>query len=598
MSRSGDIDAKLVLDSRLRVSDKINWAIEKGAMNSNWQTYPAQSATTSNLIWNIQTPSLSSLVDRRLIMRNQFVLKLSGTPANGQLLIDYGKGDSLAAFPVHRALTTMSCVLNNNAFQINQADVCAMLMRFIDTRDAVKVNSQTPFGQDMYWGQMSQGVNTISSSQTSLNNANHDNTYLPNGAYRLLGASNASAAAVQEGIFDAVPVGAAVPAVLNYWVLCESFEPLMCSPFQFNSRASDCAMYGIQTMNFNFTVGQVNRSWRHSVDTSVAPDFTLTATLEGFKKSELQINYLTGHASLNLPPQNVLYYNDISRYQTPITENILAATRANNHLTPTKGWTVQSNTLTLNTIADKYILAVRKRLSLQTPNEPDRYFPISKVRVTFDNRSGLLSTVQKDELFYISNKNGANFSYLEAYGCANSHVALNAYPGYDVATCGSFFVFSPVYDMCLNEEYYSASSLAQIQVQFEVEFENWYEEAFNNQLELVFVTMDSGVMINQLSGSTSKFLGILNKNDVLAASEKGEVYYEDDVERLVGGRSILDRAKGVMGSVLNKISPVLKSGRAILEKVNDPRAKVGAEALKAMGYGMSGGKKKVDQYLM
>jgi hypothetical protein len=419
MSRSGDIDAKLVLDSRLRVSDKINWAIEKGAMNSNWQTYKASSATTSNLIWNIQTPSLNSLIDRRVVMHSKFVLKLNGTPAQvGQQLIDYGKGDSLAAMPVHRALTTMSCVLNNNAFQINQADVCSLLMRFIDTRDAVKINGQSPFQQDQFFGRMRDGYSAISSSNTNINNANHDNTYIPNGSYRILGASLTPT--VLEGTWVAVPVAPNPVANVDYWVLCESFEPLMCSPFQFNSVASDSAMYGIQTMNFNFTVGQFNRSWRHSNDIQ-ANEFPLTVTLQDFVESNLQINYLTGHASLKLPAQNVLYYNDISRYLTPITTNVTAAARNQGHLIPTKGWTAISNTLTLNTIADKYVLAVRKRLAIQTPNEPDRYFPINKVRITFDNRAGLLSTVTKDELFYISNKNGANFSYLEAYGCANAH---------------------------------------------------------------------------------------------------------------------------------------------------------------------------------
>ena len=238
-------------------------------------------------------------------------------------------------------------------------------------------------------------------------------------------------------------------------------------------------------------------------------------------------------------------------------------------------------------------------MASQSPLTSERWFPIRNINMTWDTRAGLLTTYGKDQLFAITNKNGANFSYPEFAGCFNQHrvPAPGNNPegyGYDVSSTGGFVIVNPALDMTLQEDYYSCGSIGQFQMQVKIQCENWFEETFAaNDVELVVMTMDSGVMVNQ-AGSTQKYIGILSKDVVLNASKSNEVYYGEDVERLVGG-SILDRVKGSLGSLLSKLRPILSTGRTLLEKVDDPRAQKGAEILKSLGYGKK--KKSLDQYL-
>ncbi len=602
-----DVNCVLVRDSRFNVSDTANFACEKGAMSSNIQEYTAQSATNSSVSFAIQTPSLSTLIDRNITYHGKFVLKLScenSSTTAGVSMLDYGRSDSLGPYPLNQMATTMQATINSNNFTINQQDVMTILSRFIDKDDTVKLNGLAPSMPDQYFGNLPEGINSHANAQGSITNADQNNTYIPRGSYRILGSSTTDA--VTEGTFVAVPQvvspGAGLTGFNQIYILVESREPLMLSPFLWNNPAHNPAIYGIQTLNFQFTLNpNMNMIWRHVDLPAFNSGDTFSCSLVSWKECKLQLQYLTPHASMQLPASNVVYYNEINKYQYNGERDLLPATRDLTtalHLIPTSA-SIKSGTVTLNNISDKYLLAVRPKLSKRTCKQPDRYFPIKKLNVTWDTRSGLLSTYKKDDLFRMTNKCGANFSWLEFDGVANSHVAYSVGPGSnlvgygkDTATCGAFIAFSPVYDMTISEEYYTAGSIGNFNAQFEVEFDNYYEETFlAANYELVIVCVTAGVMVNQ-NGSTSKYIAILDREKVLEVSKSNEIYHGDDVERLIGG-SFLNKAKGVVGSLLSKMKPYISKGVDIAQTAA-PYVEKGAKALKAMGYGK---KKNLEKFL-
>ena len=88
----------------------------------------------------------------------------------------------------------------------------------------------------------------------------------------------------------------------------------------------------------------------------------------------------------------------------------------------------------------------------------------------------------------------------------------------------------------------------------------------------------SGVFVNEL-GSSSTFVGLLTKSDVLDALQQ-EPYSHDQIKRLVGG-SFLNSLKSGMHWISSKLPHV----KHALQMVNHPIAETGAKVLGALGYG-------------
>ncbi|MFM7986036.1 MAG: major capsid protein V20 domain-containing protein, partial [Candidatus Fonsibacter sp.] len=97
----------------------------------------------------------------------------------------------------------------------------------------------------------------------------------------------------------------------------------------------------------------------------------------------------------------------------------------------------------------------------------------------------------------------------------------DATPGIQyVPTTGSMLVLSCAEVIQLTEEYYAPGSLGTFNLQLQVTVENnqsgdWY----GDQYELVIMVMNSGVFVNE-RGTSSTFLGLLTKQDVLDARQQ------------------------------------------------------------------------------
>jgi hypothetical protein len=143
----------------------------------------------------------------------------------------------------------------------------------------------------------------------------------------------------------------------------------------------------------------------------------------------------------------------------------------------------------------------------------------------------------------------------------------------------------------LTEEYYAPGSLGTFNLQLAVQVQNnQYVDWAANSYELVIIPMNSGVFVNE-RGTSSTFLSLLTKQDVLDALQQ-QPYSNYEIRRMVGG-GFLDSVKSALGWVKGKLPMV----RGVLENIPNPYAQTGANVLKTLGYGQSGGHKAIDNRL-
>ena len=97
--------------------------------------------------------------------------------------------------------------------------------------------------------------------------------------------------------------------------------------------------------------------------------------------------------------------------------------------------------------------------------------------------------------------------------------------------------------------------------------------------------MKSGVFVNE-RGSSSTFLGLLTKQDVLDALQQ-QPYNNNEVRRMVGG-GFLDNIRSALGWIQSKLPMV----GGVLEHVPRQYTQTGANVLRTLGYGK--GQKPID----
>ena len=122
---SSEFEKCLVLDNRLHCTDKLNYAVMKGAQNITYSQFNAVSATNNQMNFNVQMPSQETILSRDINLEAQITLTIdvpvvpAGTPVNPMsraIKLMYGKTDAFAPFPLHQLIQTQTCTLNKKIY--------------------------------------------------------------------------------------------------------------------------------------------------------------------------------------------------------------------------------------------------------------------------------------------------------------------------------------------------------------------------------------------------------------------------------------------------------------------------------------------------
>jgi hypothetical protein len=576
---SSDFSKVKVLYDVLNTTDSVRYAVVAGAQNITPAKYDAISKSTSSITFNIQTPSESTLLGRRIMLRNVMEITINATFQNattppGTLAVNYGFSESLAPFPFQTALNTCQLTINNNTISQNEKDVLFQLLRFNDRRDLARYNNTAPIMYDSYYAYQ----DSLGSNNTPLgawNDVAHDQDFQPRGSFRLISITGNTPFVKDSGDYTR-----------EIKIKFETIEPFMLSPLIWcDPKSNNQGFYGIQVLNCVFNLAsdtsRILRSAQAPFLTSTYPATTpnpafadLKCSLTNILESQMFIQYYTRQPSDLVSARNCVPFAEYPRYLSPIGSIFEAATKDANTgvITPKKLNSINSQSISLNSIPDKLIIVVRKAVSKQTLYDSDHFFPISKVNVNFNNKAGLLSSATQWDLWRMSVESGSNQTWAEFSGRAAVGGALGKYAqGYnEVPLCGSVLCLEMGNHIEL-DDVFSAGSIGQFQLQFQLDIENYSGEAFaENDLEICLITMNSGVFVLE-RGTSQTYTAILSRSDVLSAKSQPGMAHSD-VKRLVGGGwdDIMKTIKNVAG-VVGQVAPMAQ------------------QALGAFGYGQSGG---------
>ena len=557
-----DFTTSLIKDSRLMVSDKINYGVVKGGETITHQRQPAVADSNTSLVYNVQVPSLQTVIDRRVVFGANFILKIVGVPGNGVPLVKLGETDALAPFPLQQMLATMTTTINSSSISTNIPDVLPALLKLHDKRSLQKYNSMCPNMADNYWAYQGLDASTNNSPLSTYSNSGYDNSFQPNGAWYPVDYGTDALASNKES----PPVGDAT-TTLTWYVKFHTDEPLLfLSPFTYTTESNTQGMYGIQNMNFQFQFGNIQRVWRSS------SSFGKTISLQAVNTAYLDFVFINAHPSDLLPSKNVVPYIEYPRYISSV---------GTGHESK-KDKTYQSQSLSLNVVPDKLVIFVRSRDdSTSGKCVPDRFLSIKNVSLNFNNSSGILSTCNQSGLFEISAENGLAVSWQEFQGyCAGA--PLTAGVPARVPLCGAPVVLTLGKDVQLVQDYIASGAIGNFNLQVQVQAYNQSNETVNN-LELVIIAINSGIVVIE-QGVSSVFTGILTKEDVLKASDQGAEGYNvigwTQNVRMTGA-GLLDTIKTIGQRGIKLALPLFEGSKA-------------GDFLKAV----SGGKKKMANRLM
>jgi hypothetical protein len=569
---SSDLKTVLIQDSRLTVTDELDFGVYKGAQNFTPTIYQAISQSANNAVWNIAVPSETTVLDSRVMWKATITLKISSTatsPAgDDNYLVNYGSGDALAPFPLHQLCSTQSFTFNNNTVSLNTQDCLASILRFNDKRDIMRYNSTTPTMYDTYFNYSDIPANSSKNVLGSYSQSGVDNDFLPRGAYDVIVTSTTNKNDANYGVQQPMPNAGVINPVYVIFTVC---EPLLMSPFTFGSMESK-GFYGLQNLNAIFNFNSGNTIFR-SVDIH---NLNASVQVIGVENSSLLFNMLTPHPSTLLPSRNILSYLDMPRYIFTNLPGINA------------GATQQmvGQNLQLNQVPDKLIIFVRKSMSGRTQYDSDSFLCIDQVNLSFNNSSGLLSNAQKEHLYNYSVSNGSNQSFQEFSGRANiTQTATDTNPpNISIPTSGSLLVLQMGKDVQLSDDWYAPSSLGTFNLAVTLSVRNQTSvDLSSNQIEMVVITVNAGCIAFE-RGTCSTYSGLLTKANVIQASEQVP-YSMTDIKRLIGGKGLMSTLNSLGKRLAPKIPGLLKKG---LEYQGSENAQKGAKLLGAMGYGYSG----------
>jgi len=545
---SADFEKVLVKDPRLDVADSIKYAVIKGGQNVTASPFRFISETTSQVVFNIQVPSEQTIVDRRVLWQSQLQIT-TGNESTSQV---YGITWSLASFPLHQLLSVMQATINNNTVSLNIGDVLTVIVRMLCCEDLTWWNSGAPTFAD---------TQKLYDDAAGFNNLGVFNQNNPLSS--LWGVEYGKNP--HRGCF--APQSKTTVSSVTTWSF-DIVEPLLISPFIFsNLKANAQGFYGIQNMNF---ILNKSSNFKKCARGNVSVGSATT------NDSTLLFMFLTPHPSDLMPARNIVPFYELPRYITACPD-IAASTLSNGPAAAATGEVVL-NTLQLNQIPDKLLIYIRKPLE-NNSTDSDTVFPIGRISINFNNNSGILASAAPQQLWEMSRSNGLQNTWTEYCGFGVTQTdPSRASGGYQfVGTVGSYLVLEFGKDIQLTEDFYAAGSLGNFNLQVTLKFSNNSATAYNaagsNNLQVILVTMNSGVFVNE-RGTSSTYTGILTKQDVLEASQQDH-YTHHDVARMVGG-GLFDMVKSGLSKGKKHL---LKKGKELAQKHGEKLMEKGANAL-------------------
>jgi hypothetical protein len=570
---SSEFQKVLVRDERLDCHPAIPFAVYKSGQNVTVAEFNAISQSAASHTYNIQVPSETTIIDRRVMWESTVRFNVSiSTPGGDQTaqlpnaasILIFGQTCGFGPWPLHTLCSTQQITINNNTVSINTNDIIPALGKLGIDRELQHYNQNALTETDFYFDQ-SATRGLANWPMAGIDKMAQDRCYKPRGAVQSVVLSNAKINGADcnanQFKWNATTAGGVIFNTgqgAKTWtcdVTVTLTEPLICSPFLYtNPYYNGQGFYGIQNLNYVFNINGTPASgfFRLSFTAGQKNPGVISATnmtIQEFTNSKMIFNFLSPKPSDMLTARNVVPYWEMPRF-TSSTAGPAAAAVVEGVIQPvSKQFTSQS--LQLNQIPDKLIIFVRKSKSNRNLYDTDYAIPIKKISIQFNNQSGILASATQDQLWRFSVESGSIQTWDEFIGKGNVTPSAVGDPVVnEVPLLGSYLMLEFGRHIQITEDYYASGSLGNFNLQFRLDCEYYGSENLSaaNAVEIVLITQNSGIFVTE-KGQSATYTGVLTKDDVLSVSASSAVN-ERALQRLVGGGPRLDRILGFVDKAL------------------------------------------------
>ena len=559
---SSAVETFQMLDPRLAVSDNVRYAVEVGSQSQNQQIFVSQTFSVSQVTANCLIPSLQTIIDRNVRIKTKFTIQVVGNVGAAGALINYPSNLVFSPFPFSQLVQTLTCQINNTSVNSNYESNLALMLRQMDQADLAKYSDFAPCSLDYY------GTNPAATIDGA-------GAYVPDGtlsAFRDYDESALGYDVKSRGSFKILSIagdggGAAGARTVNIQI--ETTEPLFISPFLFGDGLCDEAsgLSGVSSINLNFNLGQALAGRAITYKPLLAGDTLTGVSIASIDEVSVLMTFLSPKPSQLIPLTNCLPYYEMPSYRTVHTPAVTA---------PGATFTLPSSIVSPNSIPDSVYMFVRlaNLTAAARAIQNETYLPITNVNITWNTQSGLLASAQPQTLYEMSKRRGLKMDYSQFRGTAQGRGVVAAATANIVApiqTTGGIICLSFNKDIPIQEQYYSSGSLGLWSFAATVTCVNNTAANFNSPVELVVVFFQSGIF-QSTSGSSSQYIGVLSKDEVLRVSQEPYITHNEH-RRIVGGddRFLSSMMKGSEGKMKALVKGAL------------------GDALEASGRGMSAG---------
>jgi hypothetical protein len=495
-------------DSRIQdITSKLDVAVRKGPSSSTFQRFPATSATSSAVTFQVATNSERTIIDRHVTVTA--IQELEVTVLNPDGLDDVksiamGTNESLQAFPFNSLITNCQVNINNHSHTVNTQDLMAVLLKTIDN-DLLEYDC--PYLVDGTFKSYSDAPlersNPLQNAQDVKNGIPGRGTHpmIDWKCVRTTGTGVVSTAS--KSIWDSgnTEVLAAQLAIMTtstdtdekfVWTFkYKTTEPLLFNPIFLYSKENlnNAGMYNVTQMQMNLSLDSSAK--RAFCSSSSLP---MTTRLVQLYDVMLNINFITPQPSSVLSQTQVL----------PFIEHTRLLTVNNATVMPGASVKLVNSSFQLNQIPDMIYVAVRKVISSTTCKDSNSFWPITKISVNFNNVDSIFGTSLQHELYKMSSKNGIKQSQYEFQGSVTGVDGLST-----AYTAGSIVAINPR-DMNL-PDYLCPGSIGAFTFQITVDAIN--SEGVETRPELLVIQRNAGLIKNE-NGQTQVTSGLLTQEMV------------------------------------------------------------------------------------
>lgn len=549
----------LVRDPRTILENERQYAILKSGSHLEKKVWTTTSISQSAMNFSCPPPSGGIIVDRKVKLRSPIRIAFTGDAGVGNLLLNPNR-DAPRAFPLSSSMENLKVSINTQAVSMPMSDVIQALLHYNTSDDLANTDySECPALLDQ-----SQAYSNLFGTVRN-----------PLGSYGDSVGQNITA----RGAFPYTIVSNTQTAAVVDFV---SVEPLFISPLYFGC-GNGSGFYNVTNMTFdiNFVSNAAYRMWSHDATSNFTSTITTAnAQFNNFSPAfsypvnvpAILMTYITPLQTQILPMNMPITYPyfEINRYPTD-TANSIAA----NAMQP-----FTSNNIQLNSIPRRIYIYIRERNNelLNSANNPDTYFSIENVNIQFQNKSGLLASATKSQLYEMSVKNHCNMSWLQwSGGSTNTAGTFNKF-----GTVGSILCLEFATDIGLDDlDAPGKSGQYLLQVQC---------NATNISARSIFPTMyvvvvAEGTFTIPGLGRSLLNIGVITSENILNAQSSPYINYAD-IECVNGG-NFMSGLKKFGNTLYDGVQKGLKFAREDYYPTLREGIKTAKELVPFMGLGNS-----------